>query len=303
MAQMLDIEGTPRQRAAPERLNSFKKLTNFLGAGLSVALIAGVVIWGYKLLVRDVSGIPVVRAAEGPMRELPEDPGGSQAAHQGLAVNAVAAEGFAEAPADRLILAPAPIELSLEDETAGPVTSEAVIEPVPGVAVENATEADRKQEDSVEALVARIAAGISPIDDSEQLEEPVIPELPVTKVEGGLGKSLRPRLRPATLGQPPASVSAFAGEEIDMANIPAGTFMAQLGAFDSAAIARGEWDRLSGRYDGYLTGKSRVIQKASSGGRVFYRLRAMGFSDINDARRFCSALIAEGAECISVVAR
>lgn len=41
---------------------SLKKLTNLAGAVVSLALIAGIGVWGYKLLVRDVSGIPVVRA-------------------------------------------------------------------------------------------------------------------------------------------------------------------------------------------------------------------------------------------------
>ena len=38
---------------------------------------------------------------------------------------------------------------------------------------------------------------------------------------------------------------------------------------------------------------------ATSGGRTFYRLRAMGFEDLSDARRFCSALVAENAECMT----
>ncbi|VAV90671.1 FIG00992541: hypothetical protein [hydrothermal vent metagenome] len=299
MAQLLDIDGESRQRAAPGRAGSFKKLTNFVGAGLSLGLMIGVGVWGYKLLVRDVSGIPVVRAATGPMRELPDDPGGTQMADQGLAVNAVTAVGSAADPADRLILAPPPIELSLEDDAA-PVAApeavieaviepvpEAVIEPVSSVSVENAAAVEADQADTVEALAERIAAGVTPIDQA-----PVI--------AGGLGTSLRPHLRPASLRQAPA---VSQDTEIEAADIPVGTFMAQLGAYDSAGIARGEWDRLSGRYDSYLTGKTRVIQKATSGGRVFYRLRAMGFADINDARRFCSALIAEGADCISVVSR
>ncbi|MFD1809072.1 SPOR domain-containing protein [Gemmobacter lanyuensis] len=38
-------------------------------------------------------------------------------------------------------------------------------------------------------------------------------------------------------------------------------------------------------------------------GRTFYRLRAQGFSDEADARRFCAAITAEGAECIPVTLR
>jgi hypothetical protein len=52
-----------------------------------------------------------------------------------------------------------------------------------------------------------------------------------------------------------------------------------------------------------MQGKSRVIQKAQSGGRTFYRLRVAGFDDISDARRFCSALLAEKAACIPVKMR
>ena len=57
-------------------------ITNWAGAAVSLALIVGIGVWGYKMLARDVSGVPVVRAASGkPMRVQPEDPGGSPAMH------------------------------------------------------------------------------------------------------------------------------------------------------------------------------------------------------------------------------
>ena len=46
-------------------------MANLAGAAVSLALIVGIGIWGYKLIMRDVSGVPVVRAAEGPMRIQP----------------------------------------------------------------------------------------------------------------------------------------------------------------------------------------------------------------------------------------
>jgi hypothetical protein len=88
--------------------------------------------------------------------------------------------------------------------------------------------------------------------------------------------------------------------EIDAALIPSGTRVAQLGAFDDPEVARQEWAQLQARFAPYMAGKSRVVQQAQSGGRVFYRLRAMGFTDLADARRFCSALMAEDADCIPV---
>ena len=94
---------------------NIESFINWLGGLVSLALIAGLCWWGYQLVMRDVSGIPVVRALEGPMRVAPENPGGSLADHQGLSVNAIAAEGEAEAPAERLVLAPRAVELSSEE--------------------------------------------------------------------------------------------------------------------------------------------------------------------------------------------
>ena len=72
----------------------------------------------------------------------------------------------------------------------------------------------------------------------------------------------------------------------------------QLGAFDDRDEARGTWAGLQARFGDLLASKSMVIEAAQSGGRTFYRLRAHGFAGEDDARRFCSALIAENAACI-----
>ena len=86
----------------------FADWLNWAGAGLSVALIAGLGIWGWQLMQRDVSGVPVVRALEGPMRIAPEDPGRARPEHPGSAVNRIAAAGTAEPPVAPIALSPAP---------------------------------------------------------------------------------------------------------------------------------------------------------------------------------------------------
>jgi len=101
--------GEPDQAAPRSQSNALKNMTNFAGALVSLALIAGVSVWGYKLVMRDVSGIPVVRATAGEMRVRPEEPGGQLALNTGLSVNEVAAAGEAAPPADRLVLAPRPV--------------------------------------------------------------------------------------------------------------------------------------------------------------------------------------------------
>ena len=308
--------------------NSLTTLTNVAGAVVSFALIVGIGVWGYKLLVRDVSGIPVVRAASGEMRIRPDEPGGEKASHQGLSVNAVAAVGTAAKPADRLILAPKPIDLTAEDQvmpasmvTSGPQAAQVANLPEDATVLDANEVTAALESGNVDDLVAQLTAGVAPISDlgnsteetlasvnSSIVEEVVAAEEQVAALVAGPGlrQSKRPKKRPAVRASvTPAAVvsSGSPSNEVKASSLPAGTRLAQLGAFDSPEVAREQWDQLSRRFDVYLSGKTRIVQKATSGGRVFYRLRAMGFEDIADARRFCSALVAENADCIPVVTR
>ena len=282
---------------------------NVVGAAASLALIVGVGVWGYKLMIRDVSGVPVVRALEGPMRVQPDKPGGQPADHQGLAVNTVAAVGTAAAPADRLMLAPRPVELSDEDAPMGelvqPVSvsgEDISVDDLIAQLVNEANPLEQEQKPGLEVLTPA-AQVVSSESQAEQADiQPAVLSGP------GLPRSLRPQLRPArTVTAQPASFTPADSNNavVDVAaeTLPVGTRLAQLGAYDTPEIAKAEWNRLNVVFEGYLDGKSRVIQEAHSGGRTFYRLRAMGFSDINDARRFCSVLVAENADCIPVTTR
>ncbi|MCX7559557.1 SPOR domain-containing protein [Sulfitobacter sp. F26204] len=310
--------------------NRLVTLTNIAGAALSLVLIVGIGIWGYKLLVRDVSGIPVVRAASGEMRIKPDDPGGETASHQGLSVNAVAALGTAAAPADRLILAPKPIDLLDEDQVmpaamVAPVQQEESVQALSEAPILDAEEVIAALESgNVDDIVAQMTAGVAPLSDVGEDSETVVASVnkavlaEVTEAERqvasvieapGVRRSKRPKKRPATravitpAALSTASAPAAKTAEANAASLPAGTRLAQLGAFDSPEVAREQWDQLTVRFDAYLSDKTRIVQKATSGGRVFYRLRAMGFEDIADARRFCSALVAQNADCIPVVTR
>lgn len=336
-------------RAAPAArpAHHVASAANWVGAGLSLALIAGVGVWGYKLIIRDVSGVPVVQASAGPMRIAPEDPGGTLAMHQGLAVNRVAGVGTAAPPADRLVLAPRPAGLGEEDValgllpqqvtprnaavTAAPTLSEPVVEPpvispqIATVLSQVATQ-DSGELDPIQALANQLAAGVAPLSDlAPGSDAPVRTELAAlddaeedaaeTAFTGpGLARSLRPRLRPQGLqvaslatvtdAATQQTVATQTGtSELEPESLPAGTRLVQIGAFDSPETARAEWERLEGRFADYLIGKDRVIQRATSGGRVFYRLRAHGFADLSDARRFCAAFVAQNVDCIPVVTR
>jgi SPOR domain len=282
---------------------SLQRWINIAGAASSVALVIGLGIWGYKLAVRDVRGVPVVQALDGPMRVAPADPGGEVADHQGLAVNEVAEAGAAAPPPDRLILAPAPVELTLED--AAGLAGQPVPDVAPTVAMSAAPDV------ALAAVPVTESANPTEVAVAEALAEALAEVEPVAAVapapEGAITRSLRPVARPvrgAALSVEPQSAALRAAPlEVDPATLAAGTRLVQFGAFDTVDEARAEWARLQGQFGDLMAEKGLVVQAAESGGRTFYRLRAHGFEDEDDARRFCSAFAAESAACIPVAHR
>lgn len=303
------------------RGHSLVSVANIAGAVMSLALVTGVGIWSYDLMVRDVSGIPVVRAASGEMRVRPENPGGLLAEHQGLAVNEIAANGAATGPVEQVTLAPPAVALAEDDQ---PVRAQPVIQPAPlapatglfestGGTTANAGQALRGTEidNLVASILAEDALSVVSAGEDGSAADPqegidTEPDPQIAQEAGNapvVWQSARPKLRPAdiqSLVRPASFTPVAESREIDPAAIPSGTRLAQLGAFESADVARAEWQRMQGLFGDILEGKSRVVQQVDSSGRIFYRLRAMGFVDLNDTRRFCSAVMAEGVDCIPV---
>jgi hypothetical protein len=308
----------------------FQRWINLAGAVASVALVVGLGVWGYRLAVRDVTGVPVVQALDGPMRIAPDNPGGEIANHQGLSVNDVAEAGVAAAVPETLILAPRPVELAPEDtaglaapqmpglaEVAAPLANPGMVSPDSAdlaLAAAPPVESASPTELAVDAALAE-ALGLDPDPAStagslaagpaDPLAEPV-PATAEIAPAGAITLSPRPKARPVRGADTPApakTVDLSAINEIDPATIPIGTRLVQFGAFDSADEARTEWVRLQGSFGDLLAQKSMVVQPAESGGRTFFRLRAHGFEDETDARRFCSAFVAQDATCIPVPQR
>lgn len=312
---------------APPRfpLVQTQRFVNLAGAVCSVGLLAGVAVWGYNLAVRDVSGVPVIRAAQDPLRVAPANPGGTIADHQGMAVSAIAELGLAEPLPDEIILAPEPVQLELDD-TPGLLAELAPADlvlpsgPAPAGLVQAAPEVmvtaggpgagGRASEataplDTADAVAAALAEALG-IEDTDLSQ--VEPTLAVLPTGDGLARSPRPMPRPVSgarhlsVGAAPAP-AAVTMRMVDPATLAPGARLVQLGAFDTEALAQDEWARLAERFGDLMSGKGVVFQPAESGGRVFYRLRAEGFDGEDDARRFCSALEAEDATCVPVVHR
>lgn len=317
-------------------LDPVSRWVRLAGAATSVALLIGVVVWGYKLAVRDVSGVPVIRAIEGPARIAPEDPGGELASHVGLAVNQVAGTGYAAPGPEQVMLAPDPDGLSEEDMTMAavgplpdpgapadpePEAAEPAPAPVPDAAGRAPAPAVQGAEVQPDAD-AEAEPGEAPIEGPGQDAAEPTTETAAAPIEvipdtvPGVNRSPRPVARPeddlAAEAVAAAVAAAMSGEtegtgptveEVDPASLPEGTRLAQIGAFESPDLAREEWARVATRFGALMEGKRRVIQQAASGGRTFYRLRVEGFADVDEARRFCAALVAEQTNCIPTLVR
>ncbi|NOX40207.1 MAG: SPOR domain-containing protein [Alphaproteobacteria bacterium] len=286
----LEPEGTSR--------GLWSGLTNWMGAAVSIFLVFGLVTWGYRLTMRDVTDVPVVRAMAGPFRVQPADPGGAIVAHQGLAVNVVQAGGAAAQPADLVVLAPPPLKLNDQDVTM------AQLRPLP----KNLTD---------------VSAQTSSVDENTLIENAIktaVREasnapLGAAAVKLALlpGVKTSPRPRPRILvtsldvngNSIKETAQALSASTVDVSasSVVAGTRLVQLGAFDDQASAIKEWDYIVRKNGDLIGGRKRLIQKSESGGRSFYRLRMVGFTDRGDSRRFCSALLARGTPCIPVTAR
>ena len=296
-------EGYHPTAGAP-RLSS---LMNVAGAAVSLALIVGVGVWGYKLVVRDVSGIPVVRAMEGDMRVLPDNPGGDVALHTGLSVNEVAALGEAGGPEDRLVLAPEVEGLAQEDLVV--VAPAQIPDPTDLQTAALMTDDDGEivaeasptaEEDEIALLTQLLIAGTAPPPVAAPYPDVVATSVP------GVRSSVRPMLRPVAFvpSAPvatPVSAQPVTEVAVSTAGLPAGTHLVHLGAYESPTSAAQAWDALNARLGQYLTGYERIIQVSNQTSGTWYRLRASGFADRDEARRLCAVLQAENAECIAVV--
>jgi hypothetical protein len=281
--------------------------------------MTGLAVWGYQLLMRDVTGVPVVRALEGPMRVAPDDPGGEQADYQGLSVTQVAVDGAVEVPIERVVLAPAPVRLEDEDQ---PVA--ALIPDTPSATPESTEVAQARPKSAIElALAEALGQTVEDVTHTGAKAATEGNTLPTVETSSGgesasiieasvagVAQSPRPAARPAKIQNAVAmSTSASAAEplsgevEVPPDQVPAGTRLVQLGAYPSVEGAREAWAGLEKSFGDYFAGKNRVVEEAAAGGSTFYRLRAMGFEDLSDARRFCSVLVADSANCIPVIRR
>ena len=305
------LEGSDAALAGEVKQVNFKinMIFYWTGAALSLFLLAGAIGWSYQLIVRDVNQIPIVRAQLGPLRVAPDNPGGLTAANQGLSVTQLAVN---EKPllSNEIYLAPA-AEILNEENLALKVTEEYESNKVDGafeikeVNAENSMNLealpDQKEVDSRSNDVGVLSkAAFS--QKKIEIENAVSLALSISNDPDKSLSWLRPKIRPVGFYRNGNITEDQIVSNEPMPKLPIGSAVVQLGAFDSKSLAESEWQRFEKILGSILIPKKMVVQKAESGGKIFYRLRASGFSDISDARQFCTA-ISDKVACIPVVTR
>ena len=305
------LEGSDTALAGEEKQVNFKLNLIFYwtGAALSLCLLAGAIGWSYQLIVRDINQIPIVRAQLGPLRVAPENPGGLTAANQGLSVTQLAVN---EKPllSNEIHLAPA-AEILNEDNLTLQITEDVksnkddqtlesrevnAENSLSLTVLSNEIEADYGSKE--EAVLSQAAFS----QKKMEIENAVSLALSIANNPVALPTSLRPKIRPMVfLSNNKTTVDLVASNEI-IYEPPTGSALVQLGAFESKNLAKSEWQRFEKLLGSILISKKMVVQKAESGGKIFYRLRASGFDDISDARQFCTA-ISDKVACVPVVTR
>lgn len=238
-----------------------RRLSVWAGAGLALAVIVGVALWGYRLSQREASAVPVIRAALTPAKVQPEDPGGAEVPYQDISAYRAGADDVA--PMD-IVFAPPPERPKAEDVSMAALSGE-----------DGATATDASPSPPPQA---------GPTESAAPTAAPFVPARP---------PDLRERVA--------AARRAISEEEKLAKRAAASPVQIQLGAYPEREQTERMWQRIYRANEDILRGRALVIQSTISGGRRFFRLRAGPFESRIEAQNVCRALQARGQDCLVAV--
>ncbi|MGK2871286.1 MAG: SPOR domain-containing protein [Alphaproteobacteria bacterium] len=299
--------------------SAFSMMTGTLVmVGVVTLLIFTGLIWYAFNVGGDHAGdgtLAVINAEPGDIKVRPDDPGGTNFAHQDKTVydkidgNEAGLEQLlpeAEEPKEKpTIISPYNNELPEDGQprvvrVPPPATGATPLAPAAApevVAPEipdpmGRKKADTEQDDVVAAEPVPPVSSAAP-DDADQVAALINQEDEASEPVSAEAESVpqRAALEASPVTTPPAA--ALAGK----------IFALQLGAFRTQGAADAGWKLLAGRHAGILGELEHYVTEADLGERGrFFRLQAGPFPERASANTQCAALKAAGADCI-VVAR
>lgn len=215
------------------------------------------------------TGIPVVRAPDGPDRERPVDPGGAEVPDRDKSVFETFNKGEEERTEMVERLLPPP-------ETALPET----IPPA-------------RPEDDGEQVID-VTERPEPVPPPAEPEIAAPAEVPVARPEQEPAKTIADlvaRTEPKPAAKPAPKVETAS---------PAGEWQVQLAAFRDEPSADEAWKGLQKKFPDALSALKPTVIRADLGDRgIYFRLRTGDFASKQEADAFCQTLAAKGQGCIS----
>ncbi|WBV41500.1 SPOR domain-containing protein [Pseudoroseomonas cervicalis] len=254
---------------------SSRRLAIMAGGVAALLAVGGLV--GWAISRGGSGGIPVVEADSRPMKVRPEDRGGLRVANQDeIIFERRNAAGHFEATGRLGPAAEAPNLDALRAATAPPPAAPApVAQPAPNGA---APAAGTAQPHAAQPAAPQAAPG--------QAHATAQPAPPAPQAAP---RAAAPPAAPAGPAPVPAAPAASAP-------VRGGSVLVQLGALDSEAGARAEWERLTRRVP-ELQGRSPQVTRFEREGRpTMWRLR-LGVEDAAGAGALCEAVKSRGGAC------
>ena len=304
-------KGVSNNDARSNKLSFF----SLFGAIISLNLILWAGYWAYSLISRDINGIPIVAAQPGPLRVAPEVPGGIEAENIELAVSKIASQELPPNP-QAVELAPYTAKLNADDITINQALKQKklidsqiekrtqghlqavdpeLLNEISLVPIRTSIEStDYTIADNQSELVAAaLALALKPNND--QLNNNVI----LANIKS---YKIKPMPRPGSIQTNPASLNSENSTLPILGSVETGLAVVQFGSFENKQRALTEWARLSKNLSVILDGRPKFVERIQRNGNEIYRLRLGGFVNIDDASRFCSAVISQ-ENCVPIIAK
>ena len=245
----------------------------WIGLILSISIFVFLIIWGFSLNVSENAEIPVVKAKIKEARIISENPGGQIINYQGLSVNNVQEQGAAQVTAKRILLAPKPVELKEKDlaiteikknDNLDDLGNTMINQPKKTIVLKETEEDKQLTDDSNKLSALALDRSRKPWAREMLNSKNTEKALEIAEVE-------------------------IAEVEITEAKIKRGTNLVQLGSYSTRKEAQEAWASFLKRNGTIFKNKKRSIQKFDSS-RYPFRLRASGFTTLDDSRDFCILL-------------
>jgi hypothetical protein len=254
--------------------------------------------WGTGQMASD--DLPVVRAEPMPEKVKPEQPGGMEVPHQGIAVLNNGGTGEAPQAVERLLPRP---------ET--PAPPEPLAQPLAEPPAQSAGQVPEQPASELPPEAPLVADGSdADVTGAPDTAENPAPEdgiaKPLPRPDGGAGDQIAELLKGPleTANGDAAKAPAAAPEKapapapVQTAKATAGDVVLQLSSVKSEAAAAQEWKRLQTAHPALLGKLPLALETAAVQGTTYYRVQTGPFASRDAAAEVCTQLKARNQDCL-----